>query len=408
MRIMPSILFHCIQQNYMIGNFSHRDWTPESTTDPLNIRSYTNKIARMDYDAASKAVVRRNGIFAAEGIQSNNNENIYWQIILKGAAQLDPASLPSAKGPTDDFSAAEKSATYDFMVRAGLGTSASNQRQCRWFWKAFYDFRERDVRMITCYRTPEFNRYCRDYPRGRSPSLADTIVSWEAVYGPLVDLLERRTYEHRMGDLSGRLHLKMKCVTGRLCVPESAWNDGGNPWFSDTEEATFQLTEAIPAGSSQTISGLFNDRGNTTACENKSLFVALRGGDCQPLLTCPMIAVSEGDFLGVFAGTIRYSEDDFLIQRIPGPAKHLFLDYSRVTGTLNQMQVCQDHSRANVRLEWQAVNEQDVAGGCEYWRVIVLATRRIAPFEPLARVAPSQEQFVLHQSAHHARQGFLE
>ena len=38
--------------------------------------------------------------------------------------------------------------------------------------------------MITCYRTPEFNKYCREYPRGAELSLADTVVSWEAMYGP--------------------------------------------------------------------------------------------------------------------------------------------------------------------------------------------------------------------------------
>ena len=361
----------------------------------------------MDYEAASRAVARRHGIFATKSIQANNNENIYWQIILKRAAQLDHASLPAAKGPCDDFSVAEKVATYNFMDRVGLGTSASNQRQCRWFWKALYDFRERGVRMITSYRTAEFNRYCREYPRGRSPSLADTIVSWEAVYGPLVDLLERRAYEHRRGDFSGRPHLKAKHVAERLSVPESAWNDGGNPWFSDEEELNFRVAETILATSSQNLSSLFNDRSGTTACENKSLFVALQVGDYHLLSVCPVIAVSEGDFLGIFAGTIRYSEDTSLVQRIPGPTKHLFLDYSRVTGTLNQMQVSQDHSRANVKLEWQAINEQDVSGLCEYWRVLVVATRSIAPFEPLVRVAPSQEQFALHQSTYRAMHGFL-
>ena len=392
----------------MIGNSVHANWTLESTTLPLNIRSYTNKIARMDYEAATKAVARRNGIFAAESIQSDNIENIYWQTILKGAAQLDPASLPAAKGPCDDFSVAEKVATNIFMHRVGLGTSASNQRQCRWFWKARYDFHERGVRMITCYRTAEFNRYCREYPRGRSPSLVDTILSWEAVYGPLVSLLERRAYDYRRGDFSGRSHLKAKHVAERLSVLESAWNDGANPWLSNVEESTFGVAETIPVTSSQNLSGLFNDRSNSTACVNKFLLVSLQAGDSLPLSVCPIIAVSEGDFLGIFAGTIRYLGDTSLVQRIPGPVKDLFLDYSQVTGTLNQMQVSQDHSRANVKLEWQAVNEQDAAGVCEKWRVLVLATRSIAPFEPLVRVAPSLEQFTLHQSTDRAGKGFLE
>ena len=63
---------------------------------------------------------------------------------------------------------------------------------------------------------------------------------------------------------------------------------------------------------------------------------------------------------------------------------------------------------ANVRLEWQAVNEQDETGRCDSWRVMALATRPIVAFEPLVRVASSREQFALHQSRHYAERGFLE
>lgn len=110
------------------------------TTHPRNIRSYTNQIANKDYEAASKDIAQTNAFFAAESIQKGNNENLYWQMILKGIEQLDLASLPSAKGPSDGLSMAEKIATYKFMDKAGLGTSASNQRQCRWFWKASLTF----------------------------------------------------------------------------------------------------------------------------------------------------------------------------------------------------------------------------------------------------------------------------
>jgi hypothetical protein len=407
LRIMPSVLLHCARQHYMIGKFGQMNMTMDGTTDPRNVRSYTNQIAAKPYEAAIKDIAQRNVFFTAESIQTTNNENIYWQIILKGAAQLDPAGLPTAKGPSDDFSKAEKVATYNFMDRAGLGTSASNQRQCRWFWKALFDFRERGVEMITCYRTPEFNKYCREYSRGRMPSLADTVVSWEAVYGPCVDLLERRVYEYRVGNFSGRLHLKVRSLAERLAVPESSWNDGGNKWFSQAEEMAFKLSETSRATSSQTLSGLFNDCSSTGDTANKSIFVTLKAVDGQPLLVYPMIPVSAGDFLGIFAGTIRFTEDDDLAQRIPGPTAGLFLDYSHVTGTLNQMQVSEDDSRANVRLEWQAVNEDDATGWCDSWRVKVVAARSIAPFDSLVRVATSREQFALHQSTHHAGRGFL-
>jgi len=48
------------------------------------------------------------------------------------------------------------------------------------------------------------------------------------------------------------------------------------------------------------------------------------------------------------------------------------LDYSQVTGTLNQMQVSKPDGDANVRLEWESVNEKDETGPCGSWRVLGL------------------------------------
>ena len=74
---------------------------------------------------------------------------------------------------------------------------------------------------------------------------------------------------------------------------------------------------------------------------------------------------------------------------------------------LNLMQVSQQDAHANVRLEWQAVNEQDETGCCDSWRVMVLATRSITPFEPFVRVASSQEEYALHKSINSIHSSFL-
>jgi hypothetical protein len=50
---------------------------------------------------------------------------------------------------------------------------------------------------------------------------------------------------------------------------------------------------------------------------------------------CPIIPVVESDFLGIFSGTIRFSEDVNGNYSIPGPIRNLSLDYSQVTGMLN-------------------------------------------------------------------------
>ena len=79
-----------------------------------------------------------------------------------------------------------------------------------------------------------------------------------------------------------------------------------------------------------------------------------------------------------FSGKIRFSEHCDVVQAIEGPIPNLWLDYSQVTGTLNQMQVAQPGGRANVHLAWEGVNEN------------------------------VEKQFALHQSLDYARRGFLE
>jgi hypothetical protein len=48
-----------------------------------------------------------------------------------------------------------------------------------------------------------------------------------------------------------------------------------------------------------------------------------------------------------------------------GPTLYLWLDYSQVTGTLNQMRVARPGGEANVRLVWEGVNENVESGPCE-------------------------------------------
>jgi hypothetical protein len=71
---------------------------------------------------------------------------------------------------------------------------------------------------------------------------------------------------------------------------------------------------------------------------------------CYLLSVCLVILEFEGDFLGIFSATIRFSEDVNVIYSIPRPTRNLSLDRSKVTGTLNQMQVSKPDGDANVRL----------------------------------------------------------
>ncbi|KAJ5360071.1 hypothetical protein N7517_009262 [Penicillium concentricum] len=141
---------------------------------------------------------------------------------------------------------------------------------------------------------------------------------------------------------------------------------------------------------------------------DKSSFTFLLPKDDSSFLVCSIIPVREGDFLGVFSGKIRFSETWSPRHGIHGPVGNLWLDYSKVTGTLSQMCVSETGGSANVRIQWDLIHDDVDKDNCSSWRVSVKATKPIMPFEPLVREASQQEQYVLHLSPKHAKRGFLE
>lgn len=141
---------------------------------------------------------------------------------------------------------------------------------------------------------------------------------------------------------------------------------------------------------------------------DKSTFVFLVPQDRMALSVCSIVPVCEGDFLGIFAGSIRFSEVFNVKRGICSPIDNLWLDYSQVTGALNQMMVSEPGTPANVRLHWEVVHDDLGTDHCTSWRVSVRATKPIMPFDPLIRMAHSQEQYTLHLSLEYAKRGFLE
>jgi hypothetical protein len=108
--------------------------------------------------------------------------------------------------------------------------------------------------------------------------------------------------------------------------------------------------------------------------------------------------------LGVFAGTIRFSENFNATHGIRGPAENLWLDYSQVTGTLNQMQALKPGEDANVGLQWELISDGDKEKPSSFsWRVSV---RTIMPFGDITPAASQKEQYLL-RSPVYARRGFM-
>ena len=104
------------------------------------------------------------------------------------------------------------------------------------------------------------------------------------------------------------------------------------------------------------------------------------------LLSVSTIAsVAPGNFLGIFSGKLRYV-DSKPFRAIKGPVPDLWLDYSEIPGKLNQMRVAKAGENTNVCLAWEGVNEvKGEKSFCQYWKVLVIATRHILPFDQLIR-----------------------
>lgn len=70
---------------------------------------------------------------------------------------------------------------------------------------------------------------------------------------------------------------------------------------------------------------------------NKSFFISLPPGANKLVNVFPIVPVFPGDLLGIFSGKIRFSEHCDIAQAFKGLTPNLWLDYSQVTGTLNQI-----------------------------------------------------------------------
>jgi hypothetical protein len=119
-----------------------------------------------------------------------------------------------------------------------------------------------------------------------------------------------------------------------LKVRESSWNNGRNDWASLGEEESFKA-KGLLVFPPDVICAPFDNNSVSEFGADKSAFTFLLPKDDISLFVCSIVPVSEGDFLGIFAGHIRFSTDVSVTHGIRGPVDNLWLDYSQVTGTLN-------------------------------------------------------------------------
>ena len=111
----------------------------------------------------------------------------------------------------------------------------------------------------------------------------------------------------------------------------------------------------------------------------------MRSGSTELLAVAPLVPILPGDFLGIFSGRLRYT-DQKPPRSIPGPVPNLWLDYSIVMGKLGRMGLAKADEMANVCLAWEGVNEvKGETSFCQYLRILVIARRHIMPFDQLIR-----------------------
>ncbi|KAJ5199753.1 hypothetical protein N7491_009451 [Penicillium cf. griseofulvum] len=174
------------------------------------------------------------------------------------------------------------------------------------------------------------------------------------MYGLQIKELEIRVTQQSIGDLTGRVWLGQPILAEILKISDVAWNSASNSWLSG-EEAVVGRHEPSLAQ----FGGFPDLHPGAEAMRNKSILVTILPKDNN--------FFSEGGFLGVFAGMIRYSRARNITYGVPGPKEDLWLDYSTVAGILN---------------------------------------RAISPFEELIMAALRKEQYLLHCSTACAERGF--
>jgi hypothetical protein len=98
-----------------------------------------------------------------------------------------------------------------------------------------------------------------------------------------------------------------------------------------------------------------------------------------------VVPITPGDFLGIFSGRLRYTEEK-PPRSIPGPVPNLWLEYSVVMGKLSKIRVAKADEMANVCLAWEGVNEvKGEKSNYQFFRILVIATRHMMPFDQLVR-----------------------
>jgi hypothetical protein len=133
-------------------------------------------------------------------------------------------------------------------------------------------------------------------------------MRWETHYRPHIEQPETRVLRLGKGDLARLSDLENPQVVERLKVPESSWNNAKNEWAVTGEEESFK-EKGLQAFSPDVICASYGNQSVSESPGDKSAFTFLLPNDGSSLFVCSIVPMCEGDFLGIFAGKIRFSGD---------------------------------------------------------------------------------------------------
>ena len=349
-------------------------------------KDFDNLIREVDNQNASEVTMRG---------RVSVKETYYWPIIQRLAAAAGPA--PNSPGRKTQITPQEKDTARRLVIALGYGHSRDSILKARSYLKLLSDLREAGVTLLLLYRTKEFRTHFL-----RHPNELTAVLSWNQVYHPLLQELRLRAITQADGDFSGRCDLEDPDIFRRLHIPQGVtWGDHISDWRDTGEKDKYLASHSIMAVSGKSNAHVLQHgiKGDINA--NKAIYVGLipyegisakktlggRSPSAKLLAASPLVSISPGDFLGIFPGKLRYT-DVHPAGAIEGPAQGLWLDRSEVKGKLHWMKVAKAGEQTNVCLAWEGVNE--VKGEktfCQYWRILVVATRHIGPFDQLTRPA---------------------
>ena len=198
-----------------------------------------------------------------------------------------------------------------------------------------------------------------------------------------------------------RSDIEERWIYDRLHTPQNmGWGDDLTVWDPDsTEREDFLANCSVKPTSAKSNIDVLCHGINGQLDRNKSIYTSLvpytgksdkktfnsKSASSELIAVTPLVAVAPGDFLGLFPGRLRYTNQK-PARAIGGPISNLWLDYSEVMGKLNKIKLAKVNDVSNVCLAWEGVNEvKEDKSFCQYFRVLVIATRHIMPFDQLIR-----------------------